>query len=209
MIDILAHHPSTAQFISTKLARHFVADDPPPALVERMAQTFKKTDGDLRAVLATMFTSKEFFSEGAWQSKIRSPLEMVAASVRALNADAGDTFALVQKVGDMGEPLYGKEAPTGYKDNAAAWLSTASVMARMKFADALVNNQTPGVTVDWSRFEGKDASGMARALLSRDLTENQRTALDQGFQHQNPSPGQIAGLILSIARISEEVIRLC
>ena len=116
VIDILAHHPSTARFISTKLARRFVADDPPPALVDRMARTFTKTDGDLRAVLETMFTSREFFSEGAWQSKIKSPLEMVVSAARALDAKPTDSFTLVQKVADMGEPLYAKESPNGYKD---------------------------------------------------------------------------------------------
>ena len=116
VIDILAHHPSTAKFISAKLARRFVADDPPPALVDRMAQTFTKTDGDLRAVLETMFTSPEFFSEGAWQAKIKSPLEMVVSAVRALGGEATDTFTLVQKIADMGEPLYGKVEPNGYPD---------------------------------------------------------------------------------------------
>ena len=118
VIDILARHPSTARFISTKLARRFVADDPPPALIDHMARTFTKTDGDLRAVLETMFTSREFFSEGACQAKIKSPLEMVVSAARALDAHATDTFTLVQKIADMGEPLYGKEAPNGYKDTA-------------------------------------------------------------------------------------------
>jgi uncharacterized protein (DUF1800 family) len=197
VIDILAHHPSTARFISTKLARHFVADDPPPALIDRMVRTFTRTDGDLRAVLETMFTSHEFFSEGAWQSKIRSPLEMVAAAVRALDADASDTFTLVQKVADMGEPLYGKEAPSGYKDNTETWLSTASVMARMGFANALVNGQVPGVKVDTSRFQGKDAAAIGRELLNRDLSENALAAIEKGLQGKQPAPGLVAGLVIS------------
>ncbi len=92
VIDILAHHPSTAKFISKELAQRFVADDPPQALVDRMAQTFMKTDGDLRAVMQTMFTSPEFFSEGAWQAKVKSPLEMVVSAVRAFNGETTDTF---------------------------------------------------------------------------------------------------------------------
>src|SRR4029453_12372475 len=86
VIDILARHPSTAKFISKKLAQRFVADAPPAALVDRMAATFTRTDGDLRAVLQTLFSSVEFSSEAAWQSKLKSPLEMVVSSVRALNA---------------------------------------------------------------------------------------------------------------------------
>ena len=84
VIDILARHPSTAQFISRKLAQRFVADDPPQALVDRMAATFTKTDGDLRAVMETLLLSREFLSEGAWQAKMKSPLEMVVSSLRAL-----------------------------------------------------------------------------------------------------------------------------
>src|SRR5213592_1892222 len=86
VIDILAHHPSTAKFISKKLAQRFVADDPPQGLVDRMADTFMKTDGDLRAVMQTMFGSTEFLSEGAWQGKLKSPLEVVVSAVHALNA---------------------------------------------------------------------------------------------------------------------------
>ncbi len=146
VIEILARHPSTARFISTKLARRFVADDPPQALIDHMVRTFTKTDGDLRAVLEAMFTSREFFSEGAWQSKVKSPLEMVVSAARALDAHPTDAFMLAQKIADMGEPLYGKEAPNGYKDSREAWLSTAGVMARVEFANALANGQIPGVT---------------------------------------------------------------
>ena len=72
VLDILARHPSTAHFISHKLAQRFVADDPPPALVDRMAQTFLKTGGDLRAVMKTMLDSKEFWSEGAYRVEDRN-----------------------------------------------------------------------------------------------------------------------------------------
>src|SRR5207249_9345130 len=86
------------RFISKKLAQRFVADDPPQALVDRMAATFTRTDGDLGAVLQTMFNSTEFLSEGAWQTKLKSPLEMVVSAVRALNADVTDTVALAQRI---------------------------------------------------------------------------------------------------------------
>jgi uncharacterized protein (DUF1800 family) len=197
VIDILVHHPSTARFISTKLARHFVSDDPPPALIEHMARTFTKTDGDLRAVLLTMFTSREFFSQAAWQSKIKSPLEMVVSAARALNANPTDSFMLVQRVADMGEPLYSKEAPNGYKDTAEAWLNTASVMARIEFARALVNGQVPGVQFDSSRFAGKDAAAIGRLLLNRDPSEQTMEAIEQGLQGRQPAPGLIAGLVIS------------
>ena len=197
VIDILARHPSTARFISTKLARRFVADDPPPALIDHMARTFTKTDGDLRAVLETMFTSREFFSEAARQAKIKSPLEMVVSAARALDAHATDTFTLVQKIADMGEPLYGKEAPNGYKDTRETWLSTAGVMARIEFADALVNGRIPGVPVDSARFAGKDAAAISRELLHRDPSPQTLAAIEQGLQGRQPAPGLIAGLVIS------------
>jgi uncharacterized protein (DUF1800 family) len=197
VIDILVHHPSTARFISTKLARHFVADDPPAALIDRMARTFTKTDGDLRAVLETMFTSREFFSEGAWESKIKSPLEMVVSATRALDAKTLDTYALVQKVSDMGEPLYSKETPNGYKDTGDAWLSTAGVISRIGFAGALVDDKVPGVEVDNSRLTGKDAVTISRELLNRDPSEQTLAAIEQGLQGKHPTPGLIAGLVIS------------
>ena len=197
VIEILARHPSTARFISTKLARRFVSDDPPPALIDHMARTFIKTDGDLRAVLETMFTSREFFSEAARQSKIKSPLEMVVSAARALDAHPTDTFTLVQKIADMGEPLYGKEAPNGYKDTRETWLSTAGVMARIEFAEALVNGRIPGVRIDSSRFAGKDAAAISRDLLHRDPSPQTLAAIEQGLQGRQPAPGLIAGLVIS------------
>ncbi|HUK17572.1 MAG TPA: DUF1800 domain-containing protein [Bryobacteraceae bacterium] len=197
VIDILAHHPSTARFISTQLARRFVPDDPPPSLIDRMARTLTKTDGDLRAVLETMIASREFFSEGAWEAKIKSPLEIVVSAARALNADTADSFALVQKVAEMGEPLYAKEAPSGYKDTAGAWLSTANVMARIGFVDALVHGQIPGVKVDSSRFAGKDVADVARELLGRNPSGQTLAAIDTGLQGRRLAPASIAGLVIS------------
>jgi uncharacterized protein (DUF1800 family) len=196
VIDILARHPSTAKFISTELAQRFVADEPPQSLVDRMAQTFTKTDGDLRAVLQTMFTSPEFLSEGAWQSKIKSPLEMVASAVRALNTDTNDTYTLVQKVSDLGEPLYGKLEPTGYSNNGTTWLSTAGVLGRVNFSTALVSGLIPGVKPDVSRFDGKDAPAIGRLLLGRDMSAQTAAAIDQGVQNKDAMPSFIGSMVL-------------
>ena len=111
VIDILAHHPSTAKFVSLGLARHFVADHPPRALVDRMAQTFIKSDGDLRAVMETMFRSPEFFSEGAWEARVKSPLEMAASAIRAMGAEMTDAWATLLRISDMGQALYAKVEP--------------------------------------------------------------------------------------------------
>ena len=151
VLHLLAHHPSTARFISRKLAMRFVADDPPQTLVNRMAATFLKKDGDLRAVLKTMFDSPEFWSRGAYRAKMKSPLEMVASSLRAVDAQVDFAFGLNNQLNQLGEPLYRKAEPTGYSNSGQEWLNSAGLLARMNFSVALVNNKVPGVKVDSAR----------------------------------------------------------
>jgi uncharacterized protein (DUF1800 family) len=147
VLDIVARHPSTARFVSRKLAQRFVADNPPEALVARMAATFQKTDGDLRAVMQTMLDSREFWSAGAFQSKMKSPLETVASAVRAAGGDVDYAFPLVNQIAQLGEPLYRKQEPTGYSNSSQEWLNSAGLLARMNFAVQLANNKIPGVKV--------------------------------------------------------------
>jgi uncharacterized protein (DUF1800 family) len=197
VIDILAHHPSTAKFISRKLAQRFVADDPPQVLVDRMSATFTKTDGDLRAVLQTMFSSPEFLSVDAWQAKIKSPLEVVISAVRALNADVNDTFILGQRIADLGEPLYGKLEPTGYPNTAAAWTNTASVLGRANFATALAAGQIPGVKADMSRFNLKGPAVVATELLGTTPSSPMVAAIEKGIHGKEMTPSILATLVLS------------
>lgn len=197
VIDILAHHPSTAQFISRELAQRFVDDDPPQALVDRMAATFTKTDGDLRAVLQTMFSSVEFNSEGAWQAKLKSPLEMAVSSLRALNADVLDTFVLAQRIADLGEPLYGKIEPTGYSNTAEGWTNTAGILGRINFATALLAGQIPGIKVDISRFNFKNTASVAAEILGAVPSQQTLTTIENGFKDKEATPSLLAGLVLS------------
>jgi uncharacterized protein (DUF1800 family) len=161
-----------------------------------MAKTFTKTDGDLRAVLHILFSSPEFFSEGAWQSKVKSPFEMVVSTVRAMGAEVTDTYSLVQKIADMGEPLYGKLEPNGYPNVGDPWLSTTGIMGRINFSTALASGLVPGVGIDPSRWEGKDKSTIARDLLGREAYPQTITALDMGLQGKASTPSFIASLIL-------------
>ncbi len=197
VIDILAHHPSTAKFISFELARHFVADNPPPALVDRMARVFLKTDGDLREVMDTMFKSPEFFSEGAFETRIKSPLEMVVSTVRAMNADVTDTFTLVQRISEMGEPLYGKVEPNGYPDSGEAWLSTAGMITRMNFPTALASDKIPGAHWDSTKWKDMPAPEIARVLLGHDPSAQTMNAIETGLQGKTAPPSLIASLVLS------------
>jgi len=196
VIDILARHPSTAKFISLQLARHFVADNPPQALVDRMALTFTKTDGDLRAVMETMFRSPEFFSQGAWEARIKSPLDIAAGTIRAMGGEVTDAFALVQKIAGMGEALYEKTEPNGYPDVAETWLSAAGLTARMNFAASVISGQVPGVDVSAARWKGMDNAAIARALLGRDASAQTLNAIGAGLEGKDPSPAVIAALVL-------------
>jgi uncharacterized protein (DUF1800 family) len=156
VLDLVARHPSTARFVSTKLAMRFVADEPPASLVDRMAQTFLKTDGDLRAVMQTMLGSKEFWSEGAYRSKMKSPLEMVVSAVRALAGDVDYGFPLVNQVAQLGQPLYRKQEPTGYSNSSQEWLNAGGLLARMNFALQLADNRVPGVKVEAAKAARPD-----------------------------------------------------
>jgi uncharacterized protein (DUF1800 family) len=196
VIDILAHHPSTAKFISRELAQRFVADDPPQALVDRMAQTFMKTEGDLQAVLKTMFTSPEFFSEGAWQAKVKSPFEMVVSAVRATGGEASDAFTLVQKIADLGEPLYNKLEPNGYPNTGDPWLSTTGIMGRMNLSASLASGLVPGVRLDFSHLASKDVPAIARTLLGRDASPQTQAALEKGLQGKETTPPFVVSLVL-------------
>jgi len=158
VIDILVRHEATARFIATKLARRFVSDDPPAALVERTAATFRRTDGDIRATLETIVTSPEFWSAEAYRAKIKTPLEVVASAVRALDgrlvADpvGGGGIALAREVGKLGAPLYEAQPPTGYPDRAEAWVNTGALLGRMNFALGLAQNRVRGARVDVAGF---------------------------------------------------------
>jgi uncharacterized protein (DUF1800 family) len=195
VIDILAHHPSTARFISRELAQRFVADDPPQALVDRMAATFTKTDGDLRAVLQTLFKSPEFQSEGAWQAKVKSPLEMVVSAVRALGADVKDPLVLAQRIAELGEPLYGKLEPTGYPNTGEGWTNTAGILGRINFATVLSAGQLPGVKVDAGRLNVKEPAKLAGDLLNTPPSPTLAAALEKSVQNK-AAPAIVATLIL-------------
>ena len=154
VIDILAAHPSTAKFLSRKLAQRFVADEPPAALVERMAATYLKSQGDLKAVMKTMISSREFYSVGAYRAKLKSPLEMVAGALRATGATVTSAIPTSQAIANMGQPLYRKQEPTGYSNNSEEWLNSTGLLERMNFAIALSENKINGVKIDKVRYAG-------------------------------------------------------
>jgi uncharacterized protein (DUF1800 family) len=167
VIELLAKHPSTAKFISTKLARRFVSDNPPPSLVARMGDTFKSSGGDIRAVMHTMIYAPEFWSREAYRAKIKTPFEFVASTVRALGTDADTTMPLVQWVGRIGEPLYQCQPPTGYSDKSEAWVNAGALLNRLNFSLALAGNKLRGSRTDASALLGPSSSSDGKEILDR------------------------------------------
>ena len=196
VLDILATHPSTARFIATKLARRFISDDPPPAVIDRAANVFLKTDGSIRETLRAIITSKEFFSSTAYRAKMRSPLEYVAAAMRALNAETDADRRVIDAIGRMGQPLFGRITPDGYPDRADVWFSSGAMVARFNFASALATNRLKGTTVNVEALlAGVDqtnrnavAERITRLTASGDVSEVTRRALEKALQSSSPAP---------------------
>jgi uncharacterized protein (DUF1800 family) len=167
VIDLLVHDPSTARFISTKLARRFVSDAPPEALVARMAKSFSESDGDIKAVMHTMIYSPEFWSRETYRAKIKTPFELVVSAARALGTDVDIPQPLVGWVGRIGEPIYQCQPPTGYADKADTWVNTGALLNRLNFSLALAGNKMRGSRTDVAALLGVEASGDAKAALER------------------------------------------
>jgi uncharacterized protein (DUF1800 family) len=150
LLHFLATRPATAQFISRQLAIRFVSDNPPQALMDRMAKAFMASDGDIPTVLKTLFHSPEFWAKSDDRAKVKTPIEFVVSAVRASNADVENYLPLVNQLRQMGMPIYGCIPPVGYKWDEADWVSTGALVDRMNFALALAANRLPGITVEWA-----------------------------------------------------------
>jgi uncharacterized protein (DUF1800 family) len=168
-LKMLANHPNTAKFISTELARHFVSDNPPPALVERMSAEYSATQGDIRSVLRTMIYSPEFWSKETYRAKVKTPYELVASTARALNAEVTITLPIAQWVGRMGEPLFLCQPPNGYSDKAETWVNTGALLNRLNFALSLAGDKVAGATVDLKSMLGDAALRDPNAALSQSI----------------------------------------
>lgn len=164
LLEMLAHHPSTAKFIARKLAVRFVNDTPPQSLIDKMAKSFDEHDGDIRQVLITMVTSREFWDKKNMDAKVKSPFEVVVSSVRALNADVKDPYPLFNWMAKMGQKIYYYQAPTGFPDRAAYWVNTGALLDRMDFGLALAGGQIAGTAVKLANFSQAQANDPATAI---------------------------------------------
>jgi hypothetical protein len=164
-----------------------------------------------------MVTSGEFWSKGAYQSKIKTPFEMVVSAVRATNATVTSAFALTNTLQQLGEPLYRKLEPTGYSPLNAEWVSSASLLARMNFALALANNRVQGIKVDqnsWQPMMDRDPLTLAHYLLEQEPSEATRSAIEKALndtelqkqlmQNAKAGPPRLPSLIAGLTLGSPE-----
>ncbi len=220
VLNILAHQPATARFISTELAQRFVSDNPPPSLIDAMSKTFLKTDGDIREVLRTMFRSPEFWAPDAYRARVKTPFEFVASSLRATQADVSDPLPLLQTLNKMGQPLYGCQPPTGYSTKSDVWVNSAALLDRMNFGLALTTNKLQGTSFDLAQLMTAPATlpvpesdpyqaqlQLEQALLAGNISRQTHETIEQGIvvpqtaaQAQPgshpPNVNVIAGLLL-------------
>lgn len=198
VLDILARDPRTARFIAHKLAVRFVSDEPPPALVERAAAVFLRTDGDIREVVRAIVTSQEFFSRAAFHSKVKSPFELVASALRAVGAQGDTSMRSAQAVAFLGQPIYGHQAPNGWPETGESWMNTGAILNRINFGMALAANRLPNASVtDWSdagrlRTAPRDVQvdAVIAAFLGGHASPDTRQILLDG---QHPLATQLAG----------------
>jgi uncharacterized protein (DUF1800 family) len=142
-LDILAASPATARHISYQLAQYFVADQPAPALVERLSKRFLETRGDIRVVLRTLFDSPEFWDSANASAKFKTPYQYVISAVRAADMNVVNVRPLMGTLAQLGMPLYGCQTPDGYKNTEAAWLNPEALTRRINFATALASGRLP------------------------------------------------------------------
>ena len=201
VLDLLARHPSTARFIARKLAVRFVSDDPPAALVERAAATFRRTDGDIRETVRTIVTSPEFFSRGAYRAKVKSPFELVASALRALGARADTTPRSARMVAFLGAPIFGRQAPDGWPETGEAWMNAGAILNRINFGLALAAGRLPGASVaQWPESarlldapRSRQVDAVVTAFLGGQASPDTRDILDKGENPLAP-PVQLEGL---------------
>ena len=170
VLDLLARDPHTAHHLSLEIARRFVSDNPPDALVERMTQTYLATDGDIRAVLHAMIYSPEFWSRDTYRAKIKTPFELVVSAARAVGADVDIPLPMVQWTARIGEPLYQCQPPTGYSDKAADWVNTGALLNRLNYSLTLTSGHMRGTQVDIAAVLGSGVGGDPQAVLDRAIS---------------------------------------
>lgn len=225
LLTMLARHPSTAKFISRKIAVRFVSDNPPQKLVDRMARSFSETKGDIKQVLITMVASPEFWAKEALHEKTKSPFELAISAVRGLNAEIVMPYQLYTWITKMGQKMYYYQAPTGFPDRGQYWINTGSLLNRMNFGLALASQRIPGIRFNLASLNRNREPESAEAALlvyskiimpERNLDEtikrltlmlndpNLSTKVQEAASRENPKTEMNSGMMNEDAQIMDE-----
>jgi uncharacterized protein (DUF1800 family) len=192
VLDILAKSPATAKFVTTKLARRFLGDDPSPAVVAHASQVFLSSDGSIAETLKAIITSKEFSAPATFQNKVKTPFEYVASALRVTNAETDANGPVLNWIARMGQPVYGRVTPDGYPDRTTEWLSNNDLLSRLNFASALVQNQIKGTTVKVDKLlptDGSPVDNVIGAILMDRASSPTRKELEKiNSEHSTASP---------------------
>ncbi len=218
-LRFLVGHPGTAHFISWKLCRHFVRDEPSDAMVERIAQVFQKSKGDLPSVYRAIFRDPEFFSPDNFQSKFKRPFEFIVSALRVTGAEVKDLSGVRRALMALSEPLYECLDPTGYYDQAEAWKDPGVMAIRWQFAIQLARGRIPGVKIPESFYEDlhpripnawKDQ--LARKILPVSMGDKTSAVIDSMIRSQlerrpRARPSDLGPLIVGMLLGSPEFQR--
>lgn len=204
VVYLLAGHPATARFITGKLARRFVSDEPPRSLVDRLTQIFLETDGDIKSLLGEIFHSDEFLRSS--DLKLKRPMEYVISALRAteVSPDQGAYRSLREYLSALGQIPFNWVPPDGYPDVAEYWISTNGLLNRWNFATALAGSRLAGLQPDYLRLMGRDwrpqalVDHLAHQLLHRPLLDTDQQSfidyLTQGRSESRKLPGDVLQL---------------
>lgn len=219
VLDLLVASPATARFVASALCQKFHSDHPPEALVKRVADVFSRSGGDLTRVYEAIFTAPEFWSDAAFRTKTKTPLELVASALRAVGAQTDDAEPVSREIDKLGEPLYHCAPPTGYKETADAWVSTGGLLARINFGVTLAGGRIKGTTFDREKLagtpfpteEGALVDRLADSVLHTPLSPASRAVIVKELEHadpyQEPSPTTLPlalGLILGSPEMQKQ-----
>jgi uncharacterized protein (DUF1800 family) len=216
VLDILARNSATAKFVATKLVRHFVSDNPPAGLVDRVAAAFTRSDGDIRETLRAIFFSPEFNSPEAYRAKVKRPFELAISAIRTLGAETTGGPQLHQWIARMGEPLYGFQTPNGYSDTAESWVNTGGLLERLNFGLTLASNRIPGTRVDLKHFLGTSEGDLNNTqimdrflnlIVAGDITPKTKEALLKQLNEQTTLivPARSADTAMNVRMAGDEM----
>ena len=206
VLRILAASPATARFVTTKLARHFIADNPPASVIDRCAKTFLSSDGDIRETMRCIVTGPEFFSPSALHAKVKTPFELVVSTARAVGGEGDTTQRLSQQMARLGQPMFGRQTPDGWPDRGEEWLNSGAVLNRINFALSVAGGQLPGMRpVDWpfaaslrNAARDEQVRAIVRDMLGDDISSETIAALENGTArgtNPNVSLQGLAGVV--------------